>query len=147
MKAANILSLIVFCLAMSSCSMAMDMAPDMNPEDPLINGTIEGRISDEEGNPIEHIRITVDWNTAEQLQEIKSSGSDGSFSISTFNLGYTDPVTITLTMEDIDGEENGGLFEKIVDTITLFDENSNNANAILDYRLTHATASESNPQV
>ncbi len=152
MKAGHIFPYFCICMILTSC-MAMDMEPsfDMSPDMPNISGFLEGRVSDGEGNPIEHIRITVDWNTADRFQEIKYSGSDGMFSVTIYDLGHNGPVTITLTMEDIDGEENGGLFESITDTITLFEDadssyESNNAGAMLDYRLSPATASESSPQ-
>ena len=153
MKIRHIFPYFCICMILASC-MAMDMEPShgMVPDMPNISGLLDGRISDEGGNPIEHIRVTVDWNTPEGIQEIKYSGSDGMFSISVFELGHSEPVTITLTLEDIDGEENGGLFESITDTITLFEEedngfdNSSNANAVLDYHLNHATASENSPQ-
>lgn len=106
---------------------------------------LEGKISDLDGNPIEHIKVTADMDIYMSVQEVKYTDSEGSFMIE-INAGSSVPVTVTLTIEDIDGEDNGGLFETMVDTITLFEENGASSIARLDYRLNHATASESTPQ-
>lgn len=130
-------------MIISSCA-AMDMQPSQSMDIP---GTriLEGKISDLDGNPIEHIKVTADMDIYMSVQEVKYTDSDGSFMIE-INAGSSVPVTVTLTIEDIDGEENGGLFETMVDTITLFEENGASSIARLDYRLNHATASESTPQ-
>lgn len=130
-------------MIISSCA-DMDMRPSQSMDIP---GTriLEGKISDLDGNPIEHIKVTADMDIYMSVQEVKYTDSDGSFMIE-INAGSSVPVTVTLTIEDIDGEENGGLFETMVDTITLFEENGASSIARLDYRLNHATASESTPQ-
>lgn len=104
-------------------------------------GSYPGCVRDTDGNPIEHIKVTISTPDDNQTRYTDSGG-----------IFYMDiignPVnyTITLTFEDIDGEENGGLFETLTDTITLFGGNDLNSSAMLDYRLNRATASESNPQ-
>lgn len=129
-------------MLLSSC-MEKAMEPGMDMQAPQICGTIDGKVISQSGYPIEHIKITVDWNIDNPIQEIKYSGSDGTFSISIYDL-YAGPVTLTITLEDIDGIENGGRFETIVDTITLFDEGGGfayDADAVLDYQLNHHSAS------
>ena len=57
-------------------------------------------------------------------------------------------MTVTVTIEDIDGEENGGLFERRSDKLMIYREDFSEepVRIELDYRLTPATASESSPQ-
>ena len=137
----NIIS--IFCCAMilSSCA-AMDMGPAQSMNVPGMS-ILEGKVSDQEGNPIEHIKVTADMDIYMSVQEVKYTDSDGLFLIE-INADSSVPVTVTLTIEDIDGEENGGLFETMFDKITLFEDN--NSIARLDYHLNHATASENSPQ-
>lgn len=139
----NIIRLLFCAMIISSCA-AMDMQPSQSMDIPGMR-ILEGKISDLDGNPIEHIKVTADMDIYMSVQEVKYTDSDGSFMIE-INAGSSVPVTVTLTIEDIDGEENGGLFETMVDTITLFEENGASSIARLDYRLNHATASESTPQ-
>lgn len=122
----------------------MDMEPSQPADIPGMR-ILEGKVSDLEGNPIEHIKITADMDIYMSVQEVKYTDSDGLFTIE-INADSSVPVTVTLTIEDIDGEENGGIFESMVDTITLFEENGASSIARLDYRLNHATASENTPQ-
>ena len=139
----NIIRLLVCTMIISSCA-AMDMGPSQSMNDPGFR-ILEGKISDQDGNPIEHIKVTADLGTHMSVQEVKYTDSDGSFMIG-INADSSVPVTVTLTIEDIDGEENGGLFETMIDTITLFEDSDSSSIARLDYRLNHATASESTPQ-
>ena len=128
-------------MIISSCA-AMDMQPSQSMDIPGMR-ILEGKISDLDGNPIEHIKVTADIDIYMSVQEVKYTDSDGLFLIE-INADSSVPVTVTLTIEDIDGEENGGLFETMVDKITLFEDN--NSIARLDYHLNHATASENTPQ-
>lgn len=139
----NIIRLLFCAMIISSCA-DMDMQPSQFMDIPGMR-ILEGKISDLDSNPIEHIKVTADMDIYMSVQEVKYTDSDGSFMIE-INAGSSVPVTVTLTIEDIDGEENGGLFETMVDTITLFEENGASSIARLDYRLNHATASESTPQ-
>ena len=58
-------------------------------------------------------------------------------------------MTVAVTLEDIDGEENGGLFESKSDKLILYREDFSEepVRIELDYRLSPATASENSPQV
>jgi hypothetical protein len=55
---------------------------------------------------------------------------------------------IKITLEDIDGEDNGGLFEPMTDQIMIMDEYLQNGQETinLEYRLTLSTASENSLQ-
>ena len=107
-----------------------------------------GKVSDEQGNPIEHIKVTLEWNTSE-VTDIKYTSGSGMFSSQIRAAENDSATTLKITLEDIDGNENGGLFETYTDNITLFetvmpDDSLNVIN--LDYRLNHATVSENIPQ-
>ena len=78
------------------------------------------------------------------MKDIKYTDSNGMFYLDIINA--PESYNVTLTLEDIDGEENGGLFETLTDTIILFGDPESNSTVKLDYRLNRATASESSPQ-
>ena len=53
-------------------------------------------------------------------------------------------MTINISIEDIDNEDNGGLFESSSDTITIFEKDFSSLPIMIDlntYRLNHATVS------
>ena len=140
--AGKIICAAICAYALASC-MAMDMAevPDMSDMPEL---TYPGSVMDTEGTPIEHIKVTIEWQGAFPVKDIKYTDSNGVFFLDIIN--NPESYTITLTLEDIDGEENGGYFETLSDTITLFGDPESNSTVKLDYRLNRATASESSPQ-
>ncbi len=145
MRCFRILALLSVVMAVSSC-MAMDMLPDMyeKVENPLPYHYISGRVFDRNDNPIEHIKVTLEWGGG-LPETIKYTASDGGFEAEIPHEAYKDGRTITLTMEDIDGEENRGLFETLTDNIIVSADPENHT-GILIYRLNPATASESSPQ-
>ena len=58
-------------------------------------------------------------------------------------------IILGIILDDIDGEKNGGLFESKSDVITIFKEEFEKSPITIDlptYRLSHAIASENNPQ-
>ncbi len=105
---------------------------------------IAGRVLSIDNQPIEHIRVTVDWDGGSS-KSVNYTASDGGFAAEIPQELYSPGMTVTLTMEDIDGEENGGLFETITDRINI-SGSPENTNGILVYRLNRATASENSPQ-
>ena len=144
MKASvKIISAVIYASVLASCSMADEMEgiPGM---DQMPVQTFPGSVMDTEGNPIEHIKVTIDWQGEFPVRDIKYTDSNGIFHLDVIN----DPesYTVTLTFEDIDGEENGGVFETLTDTITLFGDTLSDSTVRLDYHLNRATASESSPQ-
>jgi hypothetical protein len=76
------------------------------------------------------------------------TSSEGKFSIPIHEDFIGKESTITLTLEDIDGIENGGEFDKISDQILLFPEGEDytSDSISLDYRMTRATREENSPQ-
>ena len=82
---------------------------------PTFDYQADGRVVDEEGNPIEGIRVKVtlgnEWSTKIDGTQVEGgvvySGKDGSFTTKKFE----DIEIYSLTAIDVDGEENGGEFE------------------------------------
>lgn len=130
---------------LSSC-MAMDalIKPDA---DMLMTPSISGTVCSDENMPIEHIMVTAVWGSGIH-DDVVYTSSEGTFSISIHEEIIGKESTITLTLEDIDGIENGGEFEKISDQILLFseDEDYTSSSISLDYQLTRATREENSPQ-
>ena len=112
--------------------------------------TVTGIVTDQNNNPIEHIKVTLAWEDSRSPIETFTS-SEGKFR-STIIINDTDgsPVTINLTLEDIDGEENGGLFETHTESFLIETENNAESEApqVIDlvFRLNPATGEESTPQ-
>lgn len=140
----NIFAVYLVVLMSAACEAGptmSDMAGDMT--------VLSGKISDQNGNPIEHIKVVINWGSFLLSPDTEYTNSDGEFQT---RLRYENkdgrPVTITITMTDIDGEKNGGLFETLTETLTLFEEDiyTSGETISLAYRLNHATVSESNPQ-
>lgn len=141
-----LLNIIVISMTVSSCMAAMDFGEPSTDSTPGIEEpNIIGSVSDTDNTPIEHIRVTLTWNNGEYI-EIKYTSYDGTF-ISSGPIHGIGNNTLTVTLEDIDGERNGGLFESMTDTITLFEqEDGEYATVTLAYHLNRATASENIPQ-
>lgn len=148
MKQLHIISGIITMMMVSSCMADVDMSGNGMPASPEEMPAIHGKVSDQEGNPIEHIKVTLNWNEGEDT-DIKYTSGTGTFSSQIREYGNDAATTLRITMEDIDGEMNGGTFESHTDIITLFDAETptDSVNVInLDYRLNRATASENIPQ-
>lgn len=128
-------------IILASCSAEADM---MEGPRPMVQGTV----ADQEGNPIEHIQAVLDWENTERTDTVYTS-SDGIFRSAAL-IPEGGSTTLVITLEDIDGDKNGGLYEKATETIVLFEEDlTENENAVslnLSFRLNPATPSESNPQ-
>ena len=129
-------------LMASSC---MDKLPD-NTEIDEIPG-ITGNVTDEKQNPIEHIKVTFSWGNGIEDSVVYTS-SKGEFKTAVPSEIRGIECQVSLTVEDVDGEENGGEFETVTDKIMLFQKNEEYTSSVisLDYHLTHATPSESSPQ-
>lgn len=126
--------------------MAMDslISTDASKEMiPSINGTV----CSEDGIPIEHIMVTATWGSGIH-DDVVYTSSEGIFSIPIHEDIIGKESTIAITLEDIDGIENGGEFETISDQILLFSENEDytSDSISLDYRMTRATREENSPQ-
>ena len=125
----------MLCASISSCSVGYDYAVSDQIQ-------IQGTVTDTEGNPINHIKITFGYGEGTELITVYTSLKGE------FIADIEDAATVlTVKLEDIDGEDNGGLFESITDQITILEDDILKEDTItLDYRLSRATAAESSPQ-
>ena len=108
---------------------------------------IVGQVTYENGQPIEHIMVTLDGSENE-VPALVYTDSDGVFmSTMDFNPDTMKDHILTVTLEDIDGEEHGGLFESFSDIVRFEEEEVKTpVRVTLSYTLLHATASENIPQ-
>ena len=139
MKRASFIFFIMTMVLMTSC-MAMDSEFMTDIERVQVNGIV----IDEEENPINHIKVKMEWDSPYSPMIVYSS-SKGYFTadLEIPETGY--PVKVSVEISDIDGEDNGGLFQTRTDEIIILDEAySESSESIITYRLTHATASENN---
>jgi hypothetical protein len=98
----------------------------------MLPGNIHGFVTDEDGSPINHIKVTI---TQSDFPLVVYTSSRGEFIA---DMVLTEgPLEIML--EDIDGEENGGAFAPLSDAITVLEDQES---LTLEYRMTPATASE-----
>ena len=122
---------------LSSC-----MAPEYEAAPQYECVKVDGLVVDENEKPINHIKIKMEWDSPCSPIVVYSSPK-GTFSADLEFITLKYPMTVSVEISDIDGEENGGLFETKNDGFTIMEENySNNSNAPIVYRLTRATASE-----
>ena len=122
---------------MSSC-MAMD--PGIMETDTI---NLNGMVTDDEGNPINHIRVTLEWADPAFSPLVVYTSTNGEFyaDLDFYYLRY--PTTVLIGLSDPDGPENGGEFAAKTDEITIHEAGPLEP---ITYRLTRATASESSPQ-
>lgn len=113
-------------------------------------GIIQGSVTDNDGNPLEKIRITIEVNDGNKPETYYTT-SEGMFrcEFATDGNDGDGQIILGIILDDIDGEKNGGLFESKSDVITIFKEEFKKSPITIDlptYRLSHAIASENNPQ-
>lgn len=108
---------------------------------------IRGSVTDQEGTALEHIRISA---ASDQTGTITCySSSDGRFQCSLPLNSRKENIVMTVRIDDIDGQDNNGLYEGKEDTITIFEEELRKTPVTIDlntYRLNPSTASENIPQ-
>ena len=126
-------------LAMCSCSFGNFDIDEVTPPD--FTG-IAGQITDTRGNPIEHIKVTVDIKGMQTVSAYTSSEGIFIISIDDDRL-HIDQIEVLI--EDVDGEEFGGHFATVNDTVQIDEYQEGGLKLSLDYRLTLSTASEYNP--
>lgn len=110
---------------------------------------IQGHVTDQAGNPLEKIRIGIKTKDSDKTLTTHYTSSNGSFHCELAIPDDYSQMALEIILDDIDGEENGGLFESKTDMITIFEEDYRKRPVIIDlptYRLNHATASESSPR-
>lgn len=141
MKLNIIAILTAACCVFISCS--MDIAPD-DMTDVAYPG-IEGSVTDEDSNPISHLKVTITYEGLNEPNTVYTS-SKGLFHSFIDTQVCSFPLTIEITIEDIDGGDNGGMFETLTDRITILEESDLETTVSPTYRLTRATPSENIPQ-
>ena len=124
---------IILLSAIAACSKAEPSMSDPS----MLPGNIHGFVTDEDGSPINHIKVTIAQSS---LPLIVYTSSRGEFIA---DMALTEGL-LEITLEDIDGEENGGTFAPLSDTITVLKDQEM---ITLEYCLTLATASENTPQL
>ncbi len=139
------ISILVITLLSSSCRV-MDVQDQQEPlPDHFITGKVtylpEGSIIE---RPIEHIKVTFDWGHGIQ-EDIQYTSGDGIFYVEIPEEITSAEIPVNITLEDIDGEDNEGLFETFSDNI-IYSIDPQSPTGFITYRLTRATASESSPQ-
>ena len=132
-------------LSVSSCMME-EASSDIRIPEAGDSDKLVGYVTDTDDNSIEHIKVTLDWNNG-TYQEIKYTDSYGQFQTDCWQPATREAVTLAITIEDVDGEENGGLFEPVSETIILFENGVQDIVDPMVFRLNRATASENSPQI
>ena len=146
MKVSRIpITLAALAFAAVSCMQA-DPFPGVDSPDTGDSDKLVGYVTDTDDNSIEHIKVTLDWNNG-TYQEIKYTDSYGQFQTDCWQPATREAVTLAITIEDVDGEENGGLFEPVSETIILFENGVQDIVDPMVFRLNRATASENIPQI
>lgn len=113
MKAAGIIGISLGLLAVAGCSDLGFMDDSMGPH---LTGTVTGP----DGAPIEHIMVTLEWPDS-GMEGVAYTSSDGIFTTAAY-LSNKGETSLNIMFEDIDGEENGGIFESKKETIILLKE-------------------------
>ena len=112
MKISKIIGMALGFLAIAGCS-------DMRLKEEGIGPLLIGSVTTDDGVPIEHIQVTLNWLES-GMTEVAYTSSEGIFT----SYAYISPkgeTSLKLTFEDIDGEDNGGIFDTKEETITLLE--------------------------
>lgn len=122
---------------LTSC---MAMEPRIMSTDTI---SISGIVTDDAGKPINHIKVTLEWDAPSFSPLDVYTSTNGEFyaDLDFHYLRY--PTTVSIGLSDPDGPENGGEFAAKTDAITIHEAGPLEP---ITYRLTRATASESNQQ-
>ena len=85
-----------------------------------IYAILKGKVTDEAGAPVEHLEVSIELSR----RDVKTyyTSSDGTFICDITYREARNLKKIALTLTDIDGEENGGLFATHSEDIHLYDE-------------------------
>ena len=141
MKTARLFIFLICMIFLHSCS---NVPPYQNTD--MDYCLIQGHVTDQAGTPLEKIRIGIKAKDNYNTATMHYTSSNGSFHCELAIPEDNSQMAIEIIIEDIDGEENGGLFESKTDMITIFEEDYKKRPVIIDlptYRLNHATASVS----
>ena len=137
MKALRTTLIFLSLLAVAGCS-------NMSHEMMGSGATLTGSVTDTEGNPIEHIQVTLEWSEI-GIKDIAYTSSEGIFKSQAY-LPTKGDTSVKITLEDIDEEENGGVFEVLTETVTILEKDTENSitedgeiNLQMAFHLSHAT--------
>jgi putative lipoprotein (rSAM/lipoprotein system) len=137
MKALRNIFMSLSLLAVAGCS-------HMSHEMMGSGATLTGSVTDTEGNPIEHIQVTLEWSEI-GIKDIAYTSSEGIFKSQAY-LPTKGDTSVKITLEDIDEEENGGVFEVLTETVTILEKDTENSitedgeiNLQMAFHLSHAT--------
>ena len=134
------ISIILSIMSLWLLTSCMAMEPGIMSTDTI---SISGIVTDDAGNPINHIKVTLEWDEASFSPLSVYTSTNGEFyaDLDFHYLRY--PTTVSIGLSDPDGPENGGEFAAKRDAITIHEAGPLEP---ITYRLTRATASESNQQ-
>ena len=99
-----------------------------------IYAILKGKVTDEEGTPIEHMEVTLELSKRTDPKTFYTS-SDGTFICDISNKEARTIKDISITLTDTDGEENGGLFKTLTEEIHLYDETAEESPPLLSPRI------------
>ncbi len=134
------ISIILTAAALTSC--AIDAEPP-GLDNPHLH-FVAGRVYDADNNEIEHIKVTIEWGPGHE-PSVNFTASDGSFTAEIPEGIQSERFDFRIILEDIDGQENGGLFETMTDK-AIYSLDPESPTGFLVYHMNRATASESSPQ-
>ncbi len=114
----QLISLLGFTAAAAGCSSSeTNEAPEYGC--PWAEFSVKGLVTDTEKNPIEGIRIVIEAEKQERFTVV--TGSDGRYALTERPAG-TVTGNVTVTADDIDGPENGGVFASRSETLSISGE-------------------------
>lgn len=145
MKILRYLTLLLCLIALHSCSEPFEIIVESNLG--ITSCRIQGTITDQDGTALERIKVSVYSNQDERSSSYTSS--DGRFLCEFDIQSNIKEAVLDIMIEDIDGKERGGLFETKTTVVTLYESDLHKSPLIVNlptFRLSHATASENNPQ-
>ncbi len=104
-------------------------------------GVILGSITDQNGTPLEKIKISI------SCEDIKNGSFSYTSSDGRFHCEFSLPeepmqMVIEILIEDTDGEDRGGHFETKTTVVTIYEDDLQKVPLIIElptYRLSHAT--------
>lgn len=132
-RAIQFLTVLLVMSALHSCAKA-----DAEFHDPaMFPGNIRGIVTDEDGNPLNHIKVIIDPTGYPIVEYTSSKGEFVAYK--KLQVGV-----FSILLEDIDGQENGGEFAPLSDMITVLEDQEM---INLEYRMTRATSSESSQRL
>ena len=138
MRIVRYITYLLCLIAVHACS---DIGMDIAEGEKNGYGVIQGSITDQDGTPLERIKISI---SSEGTQKNSSSytSSDGRFRCEFALPEEPKQMVIDILIEDIDGNDRGGYFETKTTVVTIYEDDLQKVPLIIDlptYRLSRAT--------